>query len=111
MENSYLWQCIDFKIQLMEYMKMVFFYCLEGNIDIQFCGQDNLVRKWYYVFWLYDDGKYFVINKYIGNGCEYIYGLIREWVMFVKEMNLNQDVLLENWVVGMYNFLGGYIIG
>ncbi|MBK1896722.1 hypothetical protein [Chryseobacterium paridis] len=108
--ENYPWQSIDFTKDPELYMQTVLHYCLEGNREVDFRGQENKIRKWYHAPWLHDDGKY--LNKaYIGNGREYIHGLTREFATPKYKIHDQQDIELENWAVGMYNSPGGYTLG
>ena len=109
--ENYPWLNIDFKTNQVGYMESVLKYCLEGNIEVNFKGQDNKIRKWYHAPWLHDDGRYTTNQEYIGNGREYIHGLTRERGTPKFEIHKNQDIELESWAVGMYNEPGGYILG
>lgn len=109
--ESYPWQTIDFKTNQDLYMDAVLKYCLEGNLEVNFKGQENKIRKWYHAPWLHDDGRYNANKEYIGNGREYIHGLTRERGTPKFEIHKNQNIELENWAVGMYNEPGGYTLG
>ena len=110
-KENYPWQQIDFMKQPFDYMQTILEYCLEGNVEVNFKGQENKVRKWYHAPWLHDDGKYSSVGEYIGNGREYIHGLTRELATPKFKIHEKQDKELENWAVGMYNSPGGYILG
>ena len=72
------WLEVDFEKDWEKYMDVVLKYCFEGNIEVDFQGQDNKVRKWYHTPWQHND---FVFNKkgiYVGAGREYHHGLTRE---------------------------------
>tara|TARA_R110002096_G_scaffold265299_1_gene458757 strand:+ start:5622 stop:7103 length:1482 start_codon:yes stop_codon:yes gene_type:complete len=103
--ETYPWLAHDFKTKPNDYIKAVLNYCLEGNIEVDFKGQSNQVRKWYHAPWMHDDGNP------IGNGREYIHGLTRERGTPKFEIHDKQDVRLENWAVGMYSAPGGFTIG
>lgn len=108
--ENYPWQSINFEKDPKLYMQTVLNYCLEGNVEVDFKGQENKIRKWYHAPWLHDDEKY--LNKeYIGNGREYIHGLTREFATPKYKIHHQQDAELENWAVGMYNAPGGYTLG
>lgn len=111
--EEYPWLKIEFVNEPEKYMAAVLKYCLEGNIEVDFKGQLNKIRKWYHAPWLHDDGKYTdsADTLYIGNGREYIHGLTRERATPKDEMHPQQNTTLENWAVGMYNEPGGYTIG
>ena len=47
------WKAIDFHVQPAAYMQAVIEYCYEGNLEVQFRGQDNATRKWYHAPWLH----------------------------------------------------------
>ena len=66
------WLSIDFRKNPDTYIRSVLEYALEGNIEVQFQGQQNRVRKWYHAPWLHDDGED------CGNGREHLHGLTRE---------------------------------
>lgn len=100
-KENYPWLTIDFKAKPTEYMNAVLRYCLEGNIETNFNGEDNPIRKWYHAPWLH----------YGSNGREYINGLTRERGTPKFEIHRNQNVELENWAVGLYNAPGGYALG
>jgi hypothetical protein len=110
-DEDYTWEKIDFKKSPTAYMNAVLHYCLEGNAEIDFKGQENIIRKWYHAPWLHDDGRYAPSGEYIGNGREFIHGLTRELATPKFEIHNKQDIELENWAVGMYNAPGGYTIG
>src|SRR5262249_11967758 len=62
------WKTIDYKTKPAEYLKAVLDYCYEGNIDVDFRGQDNAIRKWYHTPWLQAGNK----------GREFVHGMTRE---------------------------------
>ena len=49
------WKAIDFRQQPAAYMQAVIDYCYEGNLEVEFRGQDNATRKWYHAPWLHPD--------------------------------------------------------
>lgn len=95
------WKSIDFKKEPDKYLQVVLTYCLQGNLEANFEGQNNKVRKWFHTPWLH----------FGSNGREYIHGLTRERATPRFELHQSQDVPLENWAVGMYNAAGGFTIG
>ncbi|WP_100913769.1 hypothetical protein [Pseudoalteromonas spongiae] len=99
--EHYPWESISFKNEPNEYIYSVLEYCLEGNLEVEFEGQNNSVRKWYHAPWLHAGG----------NGREYIHGLTRERGTPIFEVHRDQDVPLENWAVGLYNEPAGYTLG
>lgn len=105
-QENYPWLDIDFRKEPEKYAQAVLKYSLEGNIEVEFRGQDNAVRKWYHAPWLHTSG----LEK-CGNGREYIHGLTRERSTPIGEIHDDQDRFLENWAVGMYNAPGGYTLG
>jgi len=102
--EEYPWQEIDFRTEPEKYMNAVLKYSLEGNLEVNFRGQDNKVRKWYHAPYMHDDGKQ------NGNGREYINGMTRERPTPKFEIHERQDIELESWAVGMYNEPGGYTL-
>src|SRR6267143_1319699 len=51
------WKAIDFRQQPAAYMQAVIDYCYEGNLEVEFRGQDNATRKWYHAPWLHPDQR------------------------------------------------------
>src|SRR5258708_5061529 len=47
------WKAIDFRQQPAAYMQAVIDYCYEGNLEVEFRGQDNAMRQWYHAPWLH----------------------------------------------------------
>ena len=110
--ESYPWKAIDPFSQPEAYLRAVLDYSLEGNLEVDFKGQANKVRKWYHAPWLHDDSRSRdPRSPRPGNGREYINGLTRERGAPEFEIHRSQDVALENWAVGMYNAPGGYTLG
>jgi len=95
------WKSIDFKTKPAEYLKAVLNYCYEGNIDVDWAGQDNAVRKWYHAPWLHAGNK----------GREFIHGMTRERTTPARRLHPNQSSQFGAYAVGLYNPLGGYTIG
>ena len=62
------WKAIDFHQQPAAYMQAVIDYCYEGNLEVEFRGQDNTTRKWYHAPWLHPGP----------NGREFTHGLTGE---------------------------------
>jgi len=92
------WKAFDFKTQPMEYLKAVLAYGLEGNIEADFEGQNNTVRKWYHAPWMHP-------------GREFIHGMTHERTSRKFELAPTQDQTWQNWAVGLYNAQGGFILG
>ncbi len=95
------WKTIDFKTQPQAYLEAVIAYCFEGNIPVEFVGQNNSVRKWYHAPWLH----------YGNNGREFVRGLTRERMSRRFELAATQDVTFTNFAVGFYNPRGAFTIG
>lgn len=95
------WLKYDPKTQMNEYMKAVLDYVLEGNVEANFAGQDNQVRKWYHAPWL----------TYGASGREFVHGLTMERSNRPGELSYGQTDQTQSWGVGMYNAPGGYTIG
>jgi hypothetical protein len=95
------WKAIDFHQQPAAYMQAVIDYCYEGNVDVQFRGQDNTTRRWYHAPWL-DPGP---------NGREFTHGLTGERSSRPGELAATQTNGFHNFAVGLYNEAGGYVIG
>jgi hypothetical protein len=98
------WKAIDFHTQPAAYMQAVINYCYEGNLAVQFRGQDNTVRKWYHAPWLHVEPK--------KNGREFTHGLTGERRSQARELAATQTTgSIRNFAVGLYNAPGGFTIG
>lgn len=95
------WQAIDFHQQPAAYMQAVIDYCYEGNLDVEFRGQDNATRKWYHAPWLHTGN----------NPREFVHGLTNERASRVGGLAATQTRSFRNFAVGLYNAPGGYTIG
>src|SRR5215470_9440270 len=95
------WKGIDFRQQPAAYMQAVIDYCYEGNLEVQFRGQDNATRKWYHAPWLHPGP----------NGREFTHGLTLERMSRQGELAATQTTTFHNFAVGLYNAAGGYAIG
>jgi hypothetical protein len=95
------WKAIDFHQQPAAYMQTVIDYCYEGNLDVQFRGQDNSTRKWYHAPWLHPGP----------NGREFTHGMTGERSSRPGELAATQTNSFHNCAVGLYNEAGGYAIG
>jgi len=95
------WKAIDFRQQPAAYMQAVIDYCYEGNLEVQFRGQDNATRKWYHAPWLHPGP----------NGREFTHGLTLERMSRQGELAATQTSTPHNFAVGLYNAPGGYTIG
>jgi hypothetical protein len=95
------WKAFDFATQPEQYMAAVYAYALEGNIETEFRGRDNPVRKWYHAPWMH----------YGNNGREFIRGVTRERNSRPKDLAPTQNCYWQNWAVGLYNPPGGYVTG
>lgn len=104
--ENFPWADIDFTREPEKYMKAVLAYSIEGNEEVDFKGQDNKVRTWYHVPWFHQDK----VGRG-GKGREYVHGMTRERATPEFEIHDKQDIVLENWAVGMYNPTGGYTLG
>jgi hypothetical protein len=95
------WKAIDFHQQPAAYMQAVIDYCYEGNLEVEFRGQDNATRKWYHAPWLHPGP----------NGREFTHGLTGERLSRTGELAATQSSNFHNFAVGLYNAGGGYTIG
>jgi hypothetical protein len=101
---------IDFRSNPASYLQAVLDYCLEGNIETNFQGQANVVRKWYHAPWMDNDSE----DKQSGKrqGREYHHGLTRERRSRAHELHPGQSTdRIQNWAVSLYNARGGYTLG
>ena len=92
------WKAFDFKTQPMEYLQAVLAYGLEGNVEVEFQGELNSVRKWYHTPWMHP-------------GREFIHGMTHERSSRPKELAPTQTGMFQNWAVGLYNAPAGFTIG
>ena len=95
------WKTIDFKTKPAEYLAAVLQYCYEGNIEADWAGQNNTVRKWYHAPWLHKDNK----------GREFIHGMTRERTTPARRLHPSQTSSFGAYAVGLYNPMAGYTIG
>jgi hypothetical protein len=95
------WLEFDYQAEPQNYLKALFDYALEGNIAVEFRGQENPVRKWFHAPWLHAGQR----------GREFIHGLTLERQSRPKELAPTQTKSARNWAVGMYNPRGGYTLG
>jgi hypothetical protein len=105
--EKFPWAEIDYAVAPEKYLRAVLAYCLDGNIEVEFRGQENPKRKWYHAPWMHDDGDK---NK-AGAGREYHHGLTRERRSREFELHTLQKSKCQNWAVGMVNDRGGYTLG
>lgn len=110
LDEDFPWAKIDFRTNSIEYLRAVLNYCIEGNVGVDFQGQDNPVRKWYHAPWMDNDSA----EKKAGlrQGREYHHGLTRERRSLARELHpLQVTDKIQNWAVSLYNARGGYTIG
>lgn len=96
------WKAIDFHTHPADYMQAVIDYCYEGNLAVEFRGQDNATRKWYHAPWLHGGPP---------NGREFTHGLTGERGSRAGELAAPQPSGIHNFAVGLYNAPGGFAIG
>lgn len=84
-----------------KYLLAVRGYCFEGNLEVEWQGQDNPVRPWFHVPW----------QHYGEKGREGIHGLTREASAKPRQLHPNQQGTYQTHAVAMYNARGGYTIG
>jgi hypothetical protein len=108
-DTAHPWTSCNFKTRTgaRQYLKAVLQYCFEGNLNTAMPNDSfadvgtNSVRKWYHAPWLDDGAK----------GREFIHGLTKERPSRPGELGSAQTTQHDNWAVGFYNPLGGYVIG
>ena len=52
------WKAIDFHQQPAAYMQAIIDYCYEGNVEVEFRGQENATRKWFHAPWLHPSREF-----------------------------------------------------
>lgn len=100
-EPTQPWRQLNFRTQSEQYIMAVRDYALDGNVGVDWVVQNNTTRKWYHAPGLVRGN----------NGREFIRGMTHERVSRPGELHPNQTDSAENWAVGMYNPIGGYVIG
>lgn len=85
----------------LKYLLAVRSYCFEGNLEVNWRGQENQTRKWYHVPWQHAGEK----------GREGINGLTREATAQPKQLAATQKDKFQTHAVALYNSPGGYTIG
>jgi len=83
------------------YLVAVRDYCFEGNLEVEWRGHENPVRKWYHVPW----------QHYGEKGREGIHGLTRETTAVPKQLAATQLCRFQTHAVALYNDRGGFTIG
>ena len=91
-----------FKTQPAAYLQSVLNYCYQGNIESDWTGDGNTVRKWYHAPWLHPG---------LDKGREFIRGTTRERTTPARRLHPNQSTPFGAFAVGLYNPRGGYTIG
>src|SRR5687768_8430397 len=100
-EPNQPWRQLAFRTQSEQYINAVLNYALEGNVEADWVVQNNSVRKWYHAPGM-AKGSF---------GREFIRGMTRERPSPMRSLHPNQSDRADNWAVGMYNPIGGYVIG
>lgn len=91
----------DGQSQWKDYLIAVRDYCLAGNVEANWQGQDNKIRPWYHVPW----------QHYGEKGREGIHGLTREASAKPHQLARTQLTVHQTHAVALYNDRGGYTIG
>lgn len=95
------WEAFDFRTQPEQYIRSVFAYAIQGNVEVDWEVQSNQTRKWYHTPWLHAGN----------NGREFVRGMTHERSSRARELHPQQTSTFVNWAVGFYNPRGGYTIG
>lgn len=95
------WRSFSFRTQSNDYLRAVLAYALEGNVGVDFRGQDNPVRKWYHAPWMHMGPA----------GREFMHGLTRERPSAPGALAPTQTGEAQNWAVSLYNPRGGHTLG
>lgn len=104
------WKAVDFTKDYKAYMAAILDYSMEGNLEVDFKGQDNAVRKWYNAPWLHDDG-HTIGGKSPNSGRECLHGLTREITIKPYTLSPNQEKTYQTWAIAYYNEPGGHTMG
>ncbi len=99
--QAYPWKRYAFATQPEQYIRAVYAYALQGNVETEWHGYDNPTRKWFHAPWMH----------FGESGREFIHGLTRERNSRPRELAQTQDCYWQNWAVGLYNEPGGYVVG
>lgn len=101
------WKAFDPTAQPAQYVSALYRYVLEGNVDSEWSGSDNAVRRWYHAPWMH----------FGPSGREFVRGLTRERTTprarpgQPGELGPNQRSCFQNWAVSLFNSRGGYTLG
>lgn len=97
------WKAFNFQTQAQaaQYLAAVYAYARDGNVQVDWRGDQNAVRKWYHAPWLHVGPA----------GREYVHGLTRERTSRPGELHSLQLSSWKSYAVGLYNPAGGYITG
>jgi hypothetical protein len=99
--DSEPWKAFDFRTQSDQYVRAILGYAMEGNVEVNWQGDKNTVRKWFHAPWLHSTNQ----------GREFVHGLTSERVSPARELHPNQTIPVHNYAVGLYNARAGYTIG
>lgn len=91
----------DFKNDWEGWIIQVRDYCYQGNLEVDWRGQDNPVRKWYHMPW----------QHYGPSGREGVHGLTREAPVSAQQLAQTQMSIGQTYAVGVYNDRAAYAIG
>lgn len=102
--TAHPWKSFNFKTKTgaTQYLNAVLQYCFDGNLNTASPNDSfadvaaNSVRKWYHAPWL---------------DREFIHGMTKERPSRPTELGAAQTTQHDNFAVGFYNPLGGYVIG
>ena len=68
-------------------MQAIIDYCYEGNVEVEFRGQENATRKWFHAPWLHPSR-------------EFTHGLTGERLSRTHELAATQSRTFRNFAVG-----------
>lgn len=105
------WKNFDASTQPDKYMQAVLQYIYEGNIETDWKGYDNPVRRWYHAPYMHRQT----------NGREFVRGMTRERTGCLSELlngqpcpinceGSNNPKCFQSWAVSLYNEQGAYYI-
>lgn len=95
------WKGVDFRTSPVTYARAVLRYAMQGNVAVDWRGQDNAVRPWYHAPWMHRGSR----------GREFVHGLTRERDSGPGDLHPNQTSTFQNWAVSLYNEPGGFVLG
>gem|GEM_PF-1124139 len=100
-----LWENLDFKTQSKQYMTEALKYAFEGNLEVDWRVEDNVVRRWVHAPWMHAGGREFM------RGLTKERHVCREELLGIDEECAPDAPKYRSWAIAVYNSRGAYYAG